>query len=223
MSVDKIEVLKTVRLVRHGQSEHNIAPIYQAEDVSLSEAGREQARLVACRLWKDHQDFSVLMSSPHRRAQQTASFISDIFGFPIVTEHLVIERLKPLSVEGKPYTDPVARETWTKWHNNFYSYGDRVEDGETYLDLINRVHSSLELFKNCSHRDILVVSHGLFIRSIVLTILTGPYLNAATFKPALFGLKMENTGITTLHYQSYNGGTPAWAVDSHNDYTHLLK
>ena len=36
------EVMKTVYLVRHGQSLHNIEAVYQSQDVALSIEGREQ-------------------------------------------------------------------------------------------------------------------------------------------------------------------------------------
>jgi hypothetical protein len=42
MSKSKIE--KVVYLVRHGESEHNVLPVYQSPEAPLSEKGRQQAK-----------------------------------------------------------------------------------------------------------------------------------------------------------------------------------
>jgi broad specificity phosphatase PhoE len=65
---------KVVYFVRHGQSEDNVAPVFQSPDSPLSAVGRQQAERIAARVAK--LSFDVLLASPYRRAHETAAVIS---------------------------------------------------------------------------------------------------------------------------------------------------
>ena len=65
----------TLILVRHGESEGNTRRIMQGSlDMPLTEAGREQARLVAARLAS--MPIAAVYSSPLSRAFETAQVIA---------------------------------------------------------------------------------------------------------------------------------------------------
>ena len=64
---------KVVYFVRHGQSEDNIAPVFQSPDSPLSAVGRHQAARIAARVAT--LAFDVLLASPYRRAHETADVI----------------------------------------------------------------------------------------------------------------------------------------------------
>src|SRR5262245_24213248 len=69
---------KVVYFVRHGQSEDNVAPVFQSPDSPLSAVGRAQAVRIAERVAK--LSFQALLASPYRRAQETAAVIGTITG-----------------------------------------------------------------------------------------------------------------------------------------------
>ena len=115
---DYITILKTVYLVRHGQSEHNVTPVFQSQDVKLSDAGREQARLIAERV--SDLDIDTLIASPLPRTMETAQIIGKAIGKDLNTSAILVERITPTSIEGKPYEDVESNKLWREWEANFY-------------------------------------------------------------------------------------------------------
>lgn len=67
-------VHKVVYFVRHGESEANVAPVFQSPDSPLSERGRHQAQLIGERV--SQLRFDALISSPFARARETAQVIA---------------------------------------------------------------------------------------------------------------------------------------------------
>jgi broad specificity phosphatase PhoE len=66
----KSKIKKTIYFVRHGQSEHNVSPVFQSPDSTLSEIGKKQAEAIAKRLSK--LQFETLITSTFDRAKETA-------------------------------------------------------------------------------------------------------------------------------------------------------
>ena len=87
---------KVVYFVRHGQSEDNVAPVFQSPDSPLSAVGRAQAARIAERVAK--LSFQALLASPYRRAQETAAVIGNITGKVPEFVELFTERVKPTSI-----------------------------------------------------------------------------------------------------------------------------
>lgn len=72
----------TVILVRHGESEGNIRRIMQGQlDLPLTDAGRDQARLVAARIAS--MPVAAVYSSPLSRAFETAEAIATHHALPV--------------------------------------------------------------------------------------------------------------------------------------------
>ncbi|MFA6039315.1 MAG: class I tRNA ligase family protein [Candidatus Peribacteraceae bacterium] len=89
-----------VTALRHGESEGNIAPVYQGEvpGTDLTAAGKKQAKEAG--LFLKEQDVAVIYCSPLARTRQTAKIIAKATGAPIVVD----ERLKEVcfgEYEGK--------------------------------------------------------------------------------------------------------------------------
>lgn len=215
------EVLKTVYLVRHGQSEHNIAPVYQSQDVSLSDEGRNQARLIAERV--SDLEIDVLIASPLPRTMETAQIIGKVIGKELITSEILVERITPTAIENKPYEDPAASKLWRDWEAEFYTPGVHTADGENYEDYIGRVDKALELFNNEPGKSLLVVSHGGFIRAIAARVLLGDELTPALMKKFNSTGGIENTGITVLKYRAGFEDDAKWRLWSYNDHSHLTK
>jgi len=80
-----------VIIVRHGQTQWNIANIRQGHlDSELTDIGIAQAKALAQRLLRER--FSVLYSSDLGRAVQTAQIIAEATGHEIVTDSRLRER-----------------------------------------------------------------------------------------------------------------------------------
>jgi len=119
-------------LIRHAESEGN-AGLSNDPDCALTAAGFEQARQLARRLIElDLSGFAGL-SSPYRRARQTAEVIADMTGLSFTIDEGVREWGPATTVDGRHYPS---------------------ESGE---DLIERMKDFLRRHEG---RKLLVVSHA---------------------------------------------------------------
>lgn len=215
-----MQVPKTIYLIRHGQSEDNAAPVFQSYDSPLSDKGRQQATQLAERL-KDI-DFDTLIASPQLRAQQTAQAIAGATHKPIESNDLFIERFKPSSIDGRPYTYPGASECCRAWEESLVTPGSpKVEDGENYDTIVARADSALDFLRDHSGTSIVVVSHGHFIRTILARVLTGDSLDGTLLRQFYEVVLLENTGITLLKYQDAFEQDYRWRTWTVNDHAHI--
>lgn len=217
MTAPKLE--KVVYLVRHGQSEENVAPVFQSPDSPLNETGKKQAELIAQRISK--LSFDALISSPMVRAKQTAEVIAKATHKQAEYSELFVERIKPTSINGKPYTDKKADTLWREWEKSMYTPGLRVVDGENFDDLMARAENALAFLQNRTERSLVVVTHGYFLRAIIARILFGDFLSGAMFRNMQKAMATENTGLTVLHYRGGFEEHPAWRLWIYNDHAHL--
>jgi broad specificity phosphatase PhoE len=212
---------KVVYFVRHGQSEDNIAPVFQSPDSPLSAVGRNQAARIAARVAK--LSFDVLLASPYRRAHETAEVIRTVTGKTPELCALFTERVKPTSVNGKPFTDEKADKVWRAWTQSLYTPGMRVEDGENYEDLIRRADAALALLQDRAEPSLVVVTHGYFLRTIVARVILGDALSGEAFQHFHKVAAIENTGLTVLRYHAGFEEDPCWRLWIYNDHAHLAE
>lgn len=131
--------MKTVYLVRHGQSEANAARITAGGrlDVDLTDAGRNQAIEVGKILKK--KNIELIISSPQKRALETARIIAGQIGYKsenILTDQRFAERdLGTLT--GKPHDEV---QLW-------FSMGQTPPGGESSKAMHDRVVEGLEWLK----------------------------------------------------------------------------
>lgn len=71
-----------IYFVRHGESEANVRGVFagQRDDSALTEEGKKQALITAQKIKEDHMVPNRIISSPLRRALETASIIADEIG-----------------------------------------------------------------------------------------------------------------------------------------------
>jgi broad specificity phosphatase PhoE len=212
-------ILKTVYFVRHGQTEANIAPIYQPPNAPLNHRGIEQAHRIAGRISK--LSFNVLIASTYERARQTADIIKDATQTTVEYSPLFIERAKPTNVDGKPYSDPQASALWENWESSLYTPGMRIEDGENFDDLMERSKKALAHLEERPEQSIVVVTHGFFLRTIVAHVLLGDLLSGDALRHFQHAASMENTGITVLELTQEDAESPFWRLWTYNDHAHL--
>ncbi|HLB60278.1 MAG TPA: histidine phosphatase family protein, partial [Patescibacteria group bacterium] len=216
--------MKTVYFIRHGQSEGNIGSAYQTADSPLTEKGQKQAAIIADRCAR--LPIETIISSTQQRAKSTASIIAEKTGHVVEFSDLFRERRKPTALSGKSIKDSVARELNERWWDSLMGTGPRVEDGENFDDLSARAAAALEYLTARAEGNILVITHGFFMRYIVARAIYGKELTGKAFEPMARSLVMENTGITVLRYKATEeleawGRSAEWKLWIWNDHTHL--
>jgi broad specificity phosphatase PhoE len=212
---------KVVYFVRHGQSIDNASPVFQSADSPLSPIGQRQASQIADRI--SSLSFEGLIASPYPRAAQTAHVIADKTGMSVEFSELFTERIKPTSIDGKPWSDEQANKVWREWEESLYNPASRIEDGENYDDIVQRADNALAYLLKRSEQSMVVVSHGHFLRTIVSRVLLGDRLNGEILRKIQMVASMENTAITVLLYKDAFEEDECWRLWTYNDHAHFAE
>lgn len=177
--------MKTIYLMRHGETLFNIMDVNQGQcDSPLTENGIRQAQ--AAKVWFDAQGvkFNAVYSSTAERACDTAEIVSG--GMPY-TRRKDLKEIYLGTKEASPNKD-----------NPTYPYGDYfIQFGGEGLDAFTRriYGAVLEIAEKDAGPTILIVSHGMAIRRI-LTMVPAPADGVAGF--------IGNCGIVKLRFEDDN-------------------
>lgn len=212
------QFIKRVYFVRHGESHGNVTNLHGDHSHALTPRGQQQAEFIASRCEK--LKVEALLSSDMVRAQETAQAIARRLKLPIETSEFFHEALAPTVLRNKPRTDPQSLEMDTAIRTNFGVSGFRLSDEENFEDLKARALHALGLLAKRPEENILVVTHGFFLRIVVACAIFGPDLNARECLHFIRTLHMENTGLTILGYDPEQRVTPWW-LWVWNDHAHL--
>jgi broad specificity phosphatase PhoE len=170
-----------ILLLRHGETALNAARIMQPADTPLSERGQAQARAVAQRLAR-RGGIGAIVSSDLPRAWLTAQAAAQVLALPVQPSALLQERNFG-NLRGRPYDqlgfDPLVMQDAPHGGESAAAFVQRVE--QAFADLLQR-QAALQ-------GDLLVVTHGLLIR----TLLAGPLRQDAARVAALH---LGNTSLT---------------------------
>jgi broad specificity phosphatase PhoE len=149
-------------LVRHGESIANSQRKHQGDsyDTDLTELGFEQAKKLANRL--KEFNFDIIYTSHLKRAKQTADEINLFHNKEIIVNKKLKERDNG-DFSGKVWTE----ELWKGM------IGDKMNikapNGENRIDQYNRVKPIIDKILKLN-KDILIVSHGGTIKSILASL-----------------------------------------------------
>lgn len=219
---------KIIYLVRHGQSEDNVLPIYQSPHSHLTSTGQKQAEFLAERVAK--LPIEAIISSTYTRAKETAEIISSKIKKPVELSDLFVERKKPSQVEGRPHTDEAAAKLFNEHEESMYTPGLKVSDGENFEELKTRSLQALELLASRPEKNILVITHAGFLRSLLATVFFGEKLDGKVLRTFFRGVRStENTGLSVFKYDDnyknsiYGAGNSPWALWIWNDHAHLAE
>jgi broad specificity phosphatase PhoE/ribonuclease HI len=181
-------------LLRHGQTALSIESRFSGlgSDPELTAEGREQARVAGERL--AGHDFDAIITSPLRRARQTAEVVSA----------LVAGGGAPEVEDGMRETDFGAWESLTfaevgrKWKDELAAWlADPTvapPGGESFVDTDKRVGEAIEgLRERYPGQRLLVVSHVTPIKLLVRRALEAPM-------SALYRMHLELASITTIDW-----------------------
>jgi|CXWL01.1.fsa_nt_gi broad specificity phosphatase PhoE len=211
--------MKTLYIVRHAESEGNAGNLQQGPVTPLSQKGREQLSIIAERFRTIPVD--IIISSPQTRACDTAQAISKITGHDVEHSDLLIERKRPSVMIGmaKDSEEFIGIEKTIK--NNLHNEEWRHSDEETFSDLKTRAIGLLAHIESLEEENILMISHGFFMRMVLTCVLFGNKTSIEHFEAFCYpGSEHENTGISVFRQSEYEGEL-YWTLVTWNDHAHL--
>lgn len=163
---------KDFYIFRHGQSTYNVEGRTQGQtnDSVLTDLGKEQALTVGERL-KD-KGIEIIVTSPLKRAMQTAELANKTLNLPVKTDDHFIE-VNVGVVEGMHYTK--IRDKYTDIFNKMHTPGNEFEDvcypeGESKKQVRERVFAGLEEWANKNYSSIAISSHGIMLTQTLIAL-----------------------------------------------------
>lgn len=166
-------MIEQLILVRHAETEHNVAGIVQGwSDSALSERGARQTRALATRVAS--LEPNAIFSSPLERAMIMARAIAEATGLEIVT----FDDLREVNLgrwEGQSYLDIRRNEAEAarRWRDD-PDYP--CPDGESHNDVLVRMKRALAAAAAATRP--VVVTHGTAIRVAATFLLNAPIMTA---------------------------------------------
>lgn len=142
-----------ILLVRHGQTEWNLLKKIQWKaDIELNEKGIKQAK--ETRDYLKNEKIELILSSPLKRAIQTAEIINQGKNIKMIIDERVLERDFG-EFEGMTNTDFDFNAFWS------YKQDLKYDKAENIKDFFERVYGFLNSIQNeYMGKRILIVAHG---------------------------------------------------------------
>ncbi len=212
--------MKTVYFVRHGQAVNNAPPpgsICYGSEAPLTEHGIKQAEMIAERV--SHVPTQVIISSPFKRTVQTTEIIGKRVKEPVEYSDLFVERQGPTRLVGQLWDDPQVQKIQRSWERSFYT-DTRIEDGETFSEIRLRSRAAREFLESRSESNILVVTHGFFLRIFIADMILGDNFSPRLLESLDRRMRTMNTGLTMVTHVPSDTHAP-WRLETWNDHAHL--
>ncbi|AJA44458.1 putative phosphoglycerate mutase [Frischella perrara] len=207
-------------LIRHGQTEWNIADRMQGiQNSPLTEKGVLGAKITGEYL--KNTPFIQAYSSPLPRAMDTRDYILAENNVSAPTATLAgLSEMDFGAWEGQHVPELVKLDEFQQYLKDPENYQGKTNQGEKYLDVLNRMQRSLdEIVKNApaDNGNILIVSHATALR-ILLCVLNGG--DWRKHRDDNYFPRILNTSISLVNYQG-NGDEGTYTVKYFNDVNHI--
>lgn len=188
--------------LRHGESHSNAAPGAMAlpgdRGDRLTERGWAQAREAGRHL--GDLGATRILTSPLRRARETAEALAETLALPIVELHELRE-LRESDGYGELGLEEQRLRRWSVW---MAEHGDDPEHsyrgGESFNDVVRRVERVSEWLIDQGEESYLAVSHGIFTRFFLMRCLLADGFTARHAQ-RLWQLGTLNCGLTTFEHR----------------------
>jgi 2,3-bisphosphoglycerate-dependent phosphoglycerate mutase len=197
--------------LRHGESTGNAEKRHQGQaDYPLTDLGKDQAEQLAVYWKKQGMVFDKAISSPLKRAKETANIIKSYLPLDLAYSPIWMERdngklaglrwEEALEIYPPPPFTPL--------------YQPIAETGESLWDLFIRASNALNNLMDLPPGNYLIISHGGLLNMVMHAIIgIHPQAN---FQGPRF--RFSNTGHTTVQYLIKRN---IWNISKHNDTSHL--
>ncbi len=217
-------------LVRHGEAEHNIGGYYVNEKKSdLTETGRKQAEAVAKRF--EDVPIDLIACSKLERAAQTAVMIfKKKEKCKVVYTPLLNEKRFPSEFTGQKSDSEIVKRISEEIFKHRLDRKWHYSDEENWFDFVERVSKCIDYLEGLGKENILVVSHGLFIKTLCSVLLVqknhhydewieeyGDEILYKILYHTVSVFSMANTGVTVVGKEQEGN----WKIRTYNDFSHL--
>ncbi len=168
-----------IYIVRHGQTDSNLAKVFNTYTEDINENGIKQAEELRDKI-KDIK-FDIIYCSPLKRAVHTKEIIN-VNNVETIYDSRLEER-DPGELAGKPW-DTVDREKY--WN---YYYKEKYNNEESIEDLCIRIENFINEIKQKSYNNVLIVAHSGVSKAFY------KYFNGIPENGALLKLGLKNGDI----------------------------
>ena len=204
--------MKRVYFVRHGETVANQTKSHQNLSDPLTPEGERQALRVAERTTTLPIDLCI--ASDALRARQTAAAIEAELKMPFIYSSLFREWAVPSSLVGKSEhsEESIAYARLVREHDDAWHY----EDEENFVDIKRRAEEAFAFLLAQDADDILVVTHGQFLKFLMSSALLQDALTSSLWHRVGVCFKTSNTGITVVMHTGER-----WRLLTWNDHAHF--
>jgi probable phosphoglycerate mutase len=207
-----------VFLVRHGKSDAHEHSRRQSPNSPLGSIGQKQAIAVATRMKSENVD--LILTSKFDRAHQTATAIAKAMKMELEVFEGIHEKEQNPLIYGARNEDQLIKRFVSEEAKNLHDLDWKFEGkGESSREVMQRaLIFEQHLIEKHKGQNLVVVSHGHFIKSfVILTILGKDYSDEAFYK-IYASISIANTGITLLEYIE---DEKKWRLRYLNDHLHI--
>lgn len=184
-------------LIRHGETDWNaMGKIQGKTDIPLNENGKRQAQ--QCRDYLKDSNWDIIVTSPLKRAKQTAFIINEALQLQVVEMAEFMERSFG-DAEGK-----------TREERAILYPDQQYPNQESREELVNRIMNGLEkILVQFPDLKVLLVAHGAVIHTL-LTVVSEDQLSIEKY--------LSNACISNIHFKEKK-----WVVEDYNLVDHLVE
>lgn len=201
-----------VYFVRHGETELNAKGIRQGPDGPLSPQGVSQVKAVAERFPKERGKPQVIIASPFQRTKETAAIIATALGMEVEYNDLLVERKNPTEIVGHSGKEEQVASIVDRIDKSFHDDTLRYSDEENFVDLKARAKKLLEYIGTRAERQIIMVTHGIFLKMVISYMMVGDELTASEYNKLSYLNPMDNAALTIVTRTTRLFGKPRWKL-----------
>lgn len=209
-----------IYIIRHGETESNALGIKQGTEGNLSVRGKLQVEAVAHQM----KDVSIdkIICSPYPRTKESADIISQVVHAPMEYSELFEERKNPPEIIGIDKNSDKTLTILKQIEENAHDPEWRFSTEENFHDLISRSHNALNFLENQNVENILVISHGYFIRTFLVALLLNNHLTPDVFYQVHKKLPIMNASVSEIELVKRTSGEKFWRILTINNHRHLV-
>lgn len=191
--------MKTIYLVRHGETHFNRGWRHQHPSVELTPRGFKQAARLG--EYAKSLNLDVILTSDFVRAEQTAGVIADMTAVKKESSQEFRELMRPSQVWGKHYVSPHSLYAMFMILLHSGNPQWRYSDEESVAMFESRIKSAMHTLAHRTEETVMVVTHRVFISGFLALIKNNQLDDEIHFARALTrALAVDNCSVTTVTY-----------------------
>jgi broad specificity phosphatase PhoE len=205
--------LKVIYFIRHGETLLNAKGIRQGPDGPLSDKGRQQVQETAKKFPTKKGKPRIIISSPFERAKETASILSSELKIKkVIYSDLLVERKNPSQIVGHQSGERDVQFIVDKIDKSFHEDNLKFSDEENFVELRNRADKLLRFLSRRSEKQIIAVTHGIFLKMVIAHMLYRDKLTASVYNTLSYLNPMDNAALTICTCKTRFLRRPIWKL-----------